>query len=100
MIGVTNFFRDPDVWNYLRTESHSCPVGATLDGQDAAGVGSPACSSGEEAYSLAIVFKEALASAQHRRTLRASDLCHTDLDPEAIEKARRGFYPANIRGRM
>ena len=54
-----------------------------------------ACSTGEEAYSLAMVFKEALAQCQleHRFKLQ---IFATDLDAEAIEKARQGYYPTNI----
>ena len=94
LIGVTNFFRDPEVWNYLRDEA----IPALLAKQSAGKTlraWVPACSSGEEAYSLAIVFKEALESAQ--RSERFELLIYaTDLDPEAIEKARQGFYPSNI----
>ncbi len=55
----------------------------------------PACSTGEEAYSLAIVFKEALEQLkpQGRFTLQ---IFATDLDQDAIDKARQGVYPANI----
>ena len=53
------------------------------------------CSTGEEAYSLAIVFKEALdqIKPKGRFTLQ---IFATDLDSDAIDKARQGVYPANI----
>ena len=94
LIGVTHFFRDAEVWETLRNESMPAllaryPAGKTLRAWV------PACSTGEEAYSLAMVFKEALAAAAPtvRYTLQ---IFATDLDPEAIERARKGFYPDNI----
>jgi two-component system CheB/CheR fusion protein len=97
LIGVTNFFRDPDIWETLRSETLPAllaqhPSGKTLRAWVAA------CSTGEEAYSLAMVFKEAVALAQPethgaRITLQ---IYATDLDPDAIDTARKGFYPANI----
>ena len=94
LIGVTNFFRDPDVWDYLRAEAIPAllarrPGGRTLRAWV------PACSSGEEAYSLAMVFQEALERVEPGQ--RCELLIYaTDLDLDAIEKARKGFYPANI----
>ena len=55
----------------------------------------PACSTGEEAYSLAIVFKEALEQFQPARS-HALQIFATDLDKDAIEKARTAVFPANI----
>ena len=59
LIGVTNFFRDPAVWDYLRDTAIPALLAHHPDG-DALRAWVPACSTGEEAYSLAIVFKEAL----------------------------------------
>lgn len=94
LIGVTSFFRDPDVWEYLRTEALPAllarfPAGKVLRAWV------PACSSGEEAYSLAIVFKDAidLVKPQGRFQLQ---IYATDLDAESIAKARKGVYPGNI----
>ena len=94
LIGVTRFFRDPEVWEQLKTELIPTLLAAqTGGGQLRAWV--PACSTGEEAYSLAITFCEALqqiqATAHHSLQIFA-----TDLDPDAIDKARAGIYPANI----
>lgn len=94
LIGVTSFFRDPACWAYLQDEAlpellTSMPEGGTLR---AWVVG---CSTGEEAYSLAMVFREVL----ERRKLHGKyslQIFATDLDPDAIEKARLGVYPANI----
>jgi PAS domain S-box-containing protein len=94
LIGVTNFFRDPDVWEQLRSEvlpnlMTKYPAGKELRAWV------PACSTGEEAYTLAMAFKETLneLKPQGRFSLQ---IFATDLDENAIEKARLGFYPANI----
>lgn len=94
LIGVTSFFRDPAVWEALRDRVvpdliASAPDGAVLRAWVAG------CSTGEEAYSLAIVFREALArtSPPKRCTLQ---IYATDLDRDAIDRARTGHYPENI----
>jgi two-component system CheB/CheR fusion protein len=94
LIGVTCFFRDSAVWEQLKTEvipellaAH--PKGGVLRAW------SPGCSTGEEAYSLAMVFREALE--QMNPTFHYTlQIFATDLDQEAIEQARLGIYPANI----
>ena len=55
----------------------------------------PGCSTGEEAYSLAIVFKEAVEQAKPKGNF-AVQIFATDLDRDAIDKARQGVFPANI----
>ena len=94
LIGVTSFFRDPAVWDYLKTEVIPALLAQNPTGK-ALRAWIPACSTGEEAYSLAIAFKEALAQSQpkHRFSLQ---IFATDLDQDAIDRARLGFYPANI----
>ena len=94
LIGVTNFFRDPEVWEVLRTETIPALLAQHPAGK-ALRAWVPACSTGEEAYSLAMVFKEAveLAQPEARFTLQ---IYATDLDADGIDTARRGFYPDNI----
>lgn len=94
LIGVTSFFRDPAVWGYMLDKAipellKKYPAGKELRAWV------PACSTGEEAYSLAIVFKEALENIkpQGRFSLQ---IFATDLDQDAIEQARQAVYPANI----
>jgi two-component system CheB/CheR fusion protein len=94
LIGVTNFFRDPEAWDYLQKKA----IPALLAERPAGGVlraWVPGCSTGEEAYSLAIVFKEALAELRlaHNYSLQ---VFATDLDKDSIDRARQGNYPTNI----
>jgi two-component system CheB/CheR fusion protein len=54
------------------------------------------CSTGEEAYSLAIIFKEVLDKLKPAKNF-SLQIFATDLDKDSINKARQGVYPANIR---
>ncbi len=93
LIGVTNFFRDAPVWEQLRTETIPALLKACVP-RRVLRAWVAGCSSGEEAYSLAIVFKEALEQAKiHNVTLQ---IFATDLDKDAIDRARLGFFPSNI----
>ncbi|AMK78549.1 MULTISPECIES: chemotaxis protein CheB [Methylomonas] len=94
LIGVTSFFRDPAVWESLKTDAiptllAQYPAGKSLRAWVAA------CSTGEEAYSLAIVFKEALVASPSPQPFKLQ-IFATDLDQDAIDNARQGIYPANI----
>lgn len=94
LIGVTSFFRDPATWAYLQEHVlpgllASYPGGGTLRAWVAG------CSTGEEAFSLAIAFREAMDKMPPPARYSVQ-IFATDLDPDAIEKARRGIYPANI----
>ncbi len=92
LIGVTSFFRDPAAWEQLQGEAipsllASLPAGGSLRAWSAG------CSTGEEAYSLAIAFKEVLTRLQP--TLNYTlQIFATDLDQDAISKARQGFFLA------
>ena len=93
LIGVTSFFRDPAAWEHLKEAILALladrPSGQVLRAWV------PGCSTGEEAYSLAIVFKEALDQVKHGEKL-SLQIFATDLDREAIDRARQGVFPANI----
>ena len=94
LIGVTNFFRDPAVWKKLRENILPDLINKLPDGQTIrAWVTS--CSTGEEAYSLAIVFREAVQEAEIPRNIYLQ-IFATDIDRDAIEKARRGIFSSNI----
>jgi len=94
LIGVTNFFRDPAVWKEL--EENVIPsLIATMPHGQILRAWIPGCSTGEEAYSLAIVFKEALEKTIPNNNL-SLQIFATDLDIAAIDKARKGIFPPNI----
>ncbi len=95
LIGVTNFFRDPEVWEQLRNRIIPDYLTARRHG-GVLRAWTAGCSTGEEAYSLAIVFKEALEKLQPAQNF-SLQIFATDLDKDAIDKARAGVYPANIR---
>ena len=94
MIGVTNFFRDIVVWEQMKEKVIPSLLDRFPNGQ-LLRAWVPGCSTGEEAYSLAIVFKEALGKAKQIKNI-SLQIFATDLDNAAIEIARKGIYPANI----
>lgn len=94
LIGVTSFFRDPGAWQKLGKQilpelMASRPSGTVLRAWVAG------CSTGEEAYSLAITFAEALKQIRSAENITLQ-IYATDLDKDAIDKARQGFFPVNI----
>ncbi len=96
LIGVTGFFRDPDVWAEIQGQVMPDLMARhinSLDGHTPLRAWVVGCSTGEEAYSLAMVFKEVRAT---RPDLQAGTLqiFATDLSADAILVARRGLYPA------
>ena len=94
LIGVTNFFRDTAVWTRLVTDVLPALIRRRTTGEVfrawVAG-----CSTGEEAYSFAIAFVEALESITPTPEITLQ-LFATDLDKDAIEKSRVGFFPLGI----
>lgn len=94
LIGVTSFFRDPLTWAYLAEQALPELLAAYPDGA-ALRAWVAGCSTGEEAYTLAMVFCEVLQRLKLPGHY-SLQIFATDLDTDAIEKARQGFYPANI----
>jgi two-component system CheB/CheR fusion protein len=94
LIGVTAFFRDPAAWEQLERQALPALLAAHGPGAELR-AWVPACSSGEEAYSLAIALLEALdrIDPQRRPKLR---IFATDMDANAIDTARRGEFPQRI----
>lgn len=92
LIGVTNFFRDPAyfeklkfnaIYNILSSAGESDPIRVWVAG----------CFTGEEAYSIAILFAEALSELGIKRDVK---IFATDVDAEAIESAGKGVYGESI----
>jgi len=91
LIGVTSFFRDTPVWDQLKAEVipgllASYPNGAVLRAWI------PGCSTGEEAYSLAMVFKETLEAIKPSQRF-SLQIFASDLDKDAVATGRNGIYP-------
>ena len=92
LIGVTSFFRDKEAFqaleativpNILNNKANGDPIRIWVAG----------CSTGEEAYSIAILFDEALNRQKKRLQLQ---IFATDIDASAIKTARAGIYPESI----
>ena len=94
MIGVTNFFRDVLVWDKMKEKIVPEMIEKAHAG-DILRAWIPGCSTGEEAYSLAIVFKEVLEKTNPHGGL-SLQIFATDLDKDAIEIARKGLFNKNI----
>jgi two-component system CheB/CheR fusion protein len=89
LINVTAFFRDPDPWEYLRTEVLP-PLLAAKGPQEPLRVWSAGCASGEEAYTLAVVLAELIGPAAFRERVK---IYATDVDEEGLARARLASYP-------
>jgi len=94
LIGVTRFFRDPAAWRILGKDAlpkllAARPAGGVLRAWVAG------CSTGEEAFTLAMVFTEALDQRKFANNF-SLQIYATDLDKDAIDKARLSLYPDNI----
>jgi two-component system, chemotaxis family, CheB/CheR fusion protein len=94
LIGVTNFFRDPGLFDFLCADGFSRLIENRPKAKPVR-MWNPGCSTGEETYSLTIALKEHLESRRlpESHTIQAFA---TDIDHDAIEKARRGAYSGNI----
>ena len=94
LIRVTHFFRDPEAFEVLSRRVFPALIRKTPP-EGAVRVWASGCSTGEEAYSIAICFLEVAAQMQSRVPLQ---VFATDINEAAIEKARRGRYIENITG--
>lgn len=94
LIGVTSFYRDPNEWEKLKDELKiMLKEKAGYNYQYRAWVAG--CSTGEEAYTLAMLFKEAQEELELTQDVSVQ-IFATDIDAMAISKARSGFYSVNI----
>jgi len=92
LISVTAFFRDPVAWQVLR-ERVVRPLIAAKKTTDPLRAWVPACATGEEAYSLAMMLLEEIEVAGKACRLQ---VFASDVNAEALETARIGIYPARI----
>jgi two-component system, chemotaxis family, CheB/CheR fusion protein len=93
LINVTEFFRDPASWEYVAEEIVPRILDAKAD-DDPVRVWSTGCATGEEAYTAAIVFAEALGFGYADRL----KIYATDADDKALASARHGTYPVKALG--
>ncbi|HJQ19282.1 MAG TPA: CheR family methyltransferase [Gemmatimonadaceae bacterium] len=84
-VKVTSFFRDPDTWTFLADRALPALLGRAYDVR----VWSAGCSSGEEAYTIAILLAEALGFDDFRARVT---MYATDVDEEGLTSARSGVY--------
>ena len=89
LINVTGFFRDTSTWDYLQHQV--LPELLQQKEQNSIRVWSAGCSSGEEAYSIAILLAELLGVEEFRRRVK---IYATDVDEEALTQARWASYSA------
>jgi two-component system CheB/CheR fusion protein len=89
LIGVTEFFRGPESFELLERRVIPKLIGAKHS-DDYIRIWVPGCSTGEEAYSLAMLMMDAIAASG--RTLKLQVFA-TDIDSEALDVGRAGVYP-------
>jgi PAS domain S-box-containing protein len=92
LISVTSFFREPAAWHTLQEQV----VRKLVAGKAATSplrVWIPACATGEEAYSVAMILIEELQASGKSCPLQ---VYATDVDGDALETARTGVYPEGI----
>ena len=96
LIHVTGFFRDPKVFEVL--DKTIVPgIIETLAAQQTLRIWVAGCSTGEEAYSIAMVCRDAITAAKRGIKLQ---LFASDIDADAIAAAREGLYPLEIAATM
>ncbi len=96
LINVTSFFRDPETFDLLKSKVFPRIV-AERTTSDSVRLWVVGCSSGEEAYSLAIVFSEFLEQQGRAWPVQ---IFATDLNGNAVDRARSGVYPKSIAERV
>jgi Methylase of chemotaxis methyl-accepting proteins len=95
LIGVTSFFREPETFRHLKEEIFpKLILNKPAGDQDPLRIWVPGCSTGEEAYSIAISFLEFSREMHINLPIQ---IFATDLNAVAVAKARSGIYPQNIR---
>ena len=92
LIGVTNFFREPAFFEKLKYNAIYKIVERAKE-EEPIRVWSAGCSTGEEAYSIAILFREVMEELNVKRDVK---IFATDVDSRAIEQAGKGVFSENI----
>ena len=92
VIGVTSFFRDPEAWRVVEQQVQA-KLMAARHPDDALRCWVVGCSTGEEAYSLAMLISEIMEKLKKHITVH---IFATDIDDAAIDDARKGVYPESI----
>ncbi|WP_245824485.1 CheR family methyltransferase [Sphingomonas azotifigens] len=92
LINVTRFFRDADLFERLRSEVIE-PLVRGWNGDEDIRIWVPGCSSGEEAYSIAMLFAE--AARKLGQSPNGVQIFATDIDEQMLQIARNGIYPAS-----
>lgn len=92
LIGVTHFFRDPEAFKALEEKGISKLL-AKQPAEIPIRVWVPSCSTGEEVYSIAILLREQMEAQNKKFPIQ---IFATDIDNQAIAKARAGIYPSSI----
>ncbi len=95
LIGVTSFFRDPEVWQELKETVLPELLAHRPPGDNLLRAWVVGCSTGEEAFSLAMIFSEVIEEQPQHGECRLK-IFATDLSADAIAAARKGHYPATI----
>ncbi len=91
LISVTNFFRDPEAFRAL--ETHILRLFRDKNSGEPVRIWVPGCATGEEAYSLTMLFTE---QAEMLEAPPEIQIFATDLDEQSLRLARDGIYPASI----
>ncbi|MEQ8546815.1 MAG: CheR family methyltransferase [Cyclobacteriaceae bacterium] len=94
LIGVTSFFRDPDIWKKLRESIIPTLLNQNQE-KKVLRIWIPGCSTGEEAYSFAIILQEAIEDLG-LKTRFTIQIFATDLDEQAVSVARKAKYASSI----
>ncbi|MGQ9425196.1 chemotaxis protein CheB [Gilvimarinus sp. F26214L] len=92
LIGVTAFFRDREAFLELQNMVLE-PLVRSQSGSEPIRIWMPGCSTGEEAYSLAILLSEEFA---RQKINFNAQIFATDIDEDAVSRARAGRYSANV----
>ncbi|RJQ43349.1 MAG: PAS domain-containing protein [Nitrospiraceae bacterium] len=92
LIRVTKFFRDPDAFEFLKKKVLP-DICKNASEERTVRIWVPGCSTGEEAYSIALLLHEYISEQNQPCKIQ---IFATDIDSDSIETARTGLYPDNI----